>query len=94
MKNEEKPGNMENEVVVTMFRMWIRKRIKEILDQMENLNFEKDFKEVNIVYTSFAYQNGFMIDLLKKRGRAIKDNDMPGKEKIEEKINKKLKNKT
>lgn len=55
MKNEEKPGNMENEVVVTMFRMWIRKRIKEILDQMENLNFEKDFKEVNIVYTSFAY---------------------------------------
>lgn len=46
---------MKNDVVVTRFRKWIRNRIKEILDQMENLNFEKDFKGTNIVYTSFAY---------------------------------------
>ena len=55
---------------------------------MPNLGFEDDYDNVKIAVTTFAYNNGEAIKLLRERGAAIKSENWEGVTKADEKINK------
>ena len=58
------------------------------LSLMPDLGFEEEpVEEIKVAVTTFAYNNGDVIHLLRKRGNCIKNEDWAGMEKVDEQIN-------
>lgn len=54
------------------------------LSLLPDLGFEDEpVEQIKIAVTTFAYNNGDVIKLLRERGDMIKANDWTGKEKID-----------
>ena len=60
---------------------------------LPDLGFEDEpVEEVKIAVTTFAYNNGEVIKLLRKRGNCIKSEDWKGMDKVDSQINEIKKN--
>ena len=70
------------------FRDWITAEMERRLSLLPDLGFEDEpVEEVKIAVTTFAYNNGEAIHLLRKRGNCIKSEDWKAMEKVDEQIN-------
>ena len=59
------------------------------MSELPDLGFEDEpVEEIKIAVTTFAYNNGEVIHLLRERGQCIKAEDWTGMEKVDEEINK------
>lgn len=59
--------------MVEAFRDWIQSEMEQRLDQLENLHFDDSITSIKIAITTFAFKNADVINLLKARGKLIKE---------------------
>ena len=73
---------------VQSFQAWIQWEMEQRLSKMPDLGYEDEpVKDVKIAVTTLAFKNADIINLLKKRGSAIKAEKWDEQRKIEAEIN-------
>ena len=66
------------------FRDWITYEMEQRLDELPDLGFEDEpVEHVKVALTTFAFKNADIINLLKKRGDAVKNEKWDELQKIE-----------
>ena len=61
---------------VEAFRDWITYEMEQRLDELPDLGFEDEpVEHVKVALTTFAFKNADIINLLKKRGDAVKNEE-------------------
>ena len=69
---------------VEAFRDWITYEMEQRLDELPDLGFEDEpVEHVKVALTTFAFKNADIINLLKKRGDAVKNEKWDELQKIE-----------
>jgi len=71
---------------VQAFQGWIQNEMEERLRQLPNLGYD-EVESVEIAVTTFAFSNHEIINKLKKRGLAIKQEKWDEQLKLEAEIN-------
>lgn len=70
------------------FRDWIQNEMEEKLTKIPNLGYDDGVPErIEIAATTFAFENGQLIKLLRKRGAAIQGDKFDYMRKLDEQIN-------
>lgn len=70
------------------FRDWITEEMERKLSLLPDLGFEEEpIEQIKIAVTTFAYNNGDVIHLLRERGNCIKSEDWKSMQKVDKKIN-------
>jgi hypothetical protein len=71
------------------FRDWIQNEMEEKLTKLPNLGYDDDGapERIEIAATTFAFENGQLIKLLRKRGAAIQGDKFDYMRKLDAQIN-------
>ena len=88
LEQEQRKNGKTYNARADAFRDWITMEMERRLSLLPDLGFEDEpVEEIKIAVTTFAYNNGEVVHLLRERGNCIKSENWKGVEKCDAKIN-------